>query len=390
MKKILLYGHADSENRGCQAIVESVSTLIKNRMQNNAYIGLTSSLKYKDENKFDNVDEVLIHDYFQIHTLRWAVSKIYMYILKNQKKSLEIMHQRLINNARSYDIALSVGGDNYCYDKPRWLFTLNDMLYKSGIKLVMFGCSVEADKIDDEMKADLAKNSLIVARETMSYDTLKNLRLPSKIILAPDTAFSLERIENEYTKSFSSDKKTIGINISALLENYEKDSGIVFKNYYNLINHILNNSDSNIILIPHVFCSASDDRVITQKIADLFNNNERIKIVEKRDCRELKQIISQCDMFIGGRTHSTIAAYSSCVPTLVLGYSVKSKGIAKDLFGSYDHYVLPTEDMITDDYLLNGFIWLEKNEEKIREHLNKIMPEYISRTNVILDELEKL
>ena len=51
-------------------------------------------------------------------------------------------------------------------------------------------------------------------------------------------------------------------------------------------------------------------------------------------------MISQCRFFIGSRTHSVIAAYSSGVPTLALGYSIKSKGIAQDIFGEYETYAV--------------------------------------------------
>lgn len=50
-------------------------------------------------------------------------------------------------------------------------------------------------------------------------------------------------------------------------------------------------------------------------------------------------------MFIGVRIYVTIAAYSTEVPTLVLGYSVKSRGIAKDIFGSEENYVIPVQDI---------------------------------------------
>lgn len=36
-------------------------------------------------------------------------------------------------------------------------------------------------------------------------------------------------------------------------------------------------------------------------------------------------------MFIAARTHADISAYSMCMPTFALGYTVKSVGIAKDL-----------------------------------------------------------
>ena len=42
---------------------------------------------------------------------------------------------------------------------------------------------------------------------------------------------------------------------------------------------------------------------------------------------ELKYIIGQCDFFIGARMHSGIAAASQFVPTVVLAYSPKARGV---------------------------------------------------------------
>ena len=54
---------------------------------------------------------------------------------------------------------------------------------------------------------------------------------------------------------------------------------------------------------------------------------------------ELKGFIARCRFFVGARTHATIAAYSSCIPTFSVGYSIKAKGIAQDIFGTYKNYV---------------------------------------------------
>lgn len=84
-------------------------------------------------------------------------------------------------------------------------------------------------------------------------------------------------------------------------------------------------------------------------------------------------------MFIGARTHATIAAYSSCVPTLVLGYSVKSRGIAKDLFGTDKNYVISVQGMKDTNLLSEGFLWLLENEKSIKSHLHSMMPDYVNR-----------
>ena len=79
------------------------------------------------------------------------------------------------------------------------------------------------------------------------------------------------------------------------------------------------------------------------------------------------------------QVHATIAAYSSCVPTLVVGYSVKARGIAKDLFGSWENYVLPVQTLEKKEDLTEAFLWLQKQEEAIRSRLTAEMPGYRER-----------
>ena len=55
---------------------------------------------------------------------------------------------------------------------------------------------------------------------------------------------------------------------------------------------------------------------------------------------------------------------------------MKAKGIAKDLFGTYDNYVIPVQDLNQKNNLLNSFLWLEKNTDKIKITLNDKIKEY--------------
>ena len=105
---------------------------------------------------------------------------------------------------------------------------------------------------------------------------------------------------------------------------------------------------------------------------------------------ELKGYIARCRFMIAARTHASIAAYSTCVPTLVVGYSVKAKGIAKDIFGSYENYVLPVQSLSKEDELVNAFNWLYQHEDSIRTHLETMMPEYCERALLIKDEIMNL
>ena len=95
-------------------------------------------------------------------------------------------------------------------------------------------------------------------------------------------------------------------------------------------------------------------------------------------------------MFIGCRTHSTIAAYSTCVPTLVVGYSIKAKGIAKDIFGDYQDHIIDVREFDTDYDLTKKVKSFMEREQEIRKHLQTVMPEYIKKAYIAKDAVEKL
>ena len=172
---------------------------------------------------------------------------------------------------------------------------------------------------------------------------------------------------------------TIGINISPLICNYEKSNGNAIKNYENLIRHIINTTSSQIILVSHVVKDDSNDILVIKDLYNKFKDSNRVIILEDYNCQQLKGFISKCRMFIGARTHATIAAYSTCVPTLVVGYSIKAKGIAKDIFGTYKNYVIPVQSLNNENDLIEAFEWLKNNEGYIRKHLENFMPEYCKK-----------
>ena len=153
---------------------------------------------------------------------------------------------------------------------------------------------------------------------------------------------------------------------------------ILFEAYCRLIEWILENTDMRIALIPHVIWKGNDDRVPLKQLYEKYIESQRITLIEDHSAIELKGYISKCRFFVGARTHATIAAYSSNVPTLVAGYSVKSKGIARDIFGTDVNYVVDTKKLKTDGGLVNAFEWIYKNEESIRAYLTEKMPEYIN------------
>lgn len=117
-----------------------------------------------------------------------------------------------------------------------------------------------------------------------------------------------------------------------------------------------------------------------------YINSDRVILLEDCNAMELKGYISRCRFLIAARTHASIAGYSTGVPTLVVGYSVKAVGIASDLFGTAKNYVLPVNALSRKEELSEAFDWLMKHEENIRNHYSQRLNNYIAGLSLI-DEL---
>lgn len=268
---------------------------------------------------------------------------------------------------------LSIGGDNYCYAGTDILAHYHTALRKKGAKTVLWGCSVDPEYLNAAVKADLAKYDLITARESISYGLLRGIN--PNTYLVPDPAFALQKVELLLPKEFVPGN-TVGINVSPLIIQCESQKGVTMLNYQNLIQYILTQTDMCVALIPHVVEPKNDDNVVLQSLYEQFGGSGRICMIKDCNCMELKGYISRCRFFVGARTHATIAAYSSCVPTLVVGYSTKSKGIARDLFGTEEGYVISVQDLTEERALQKHFKWIYEHEEQIRHQLQRIIPSY--------------
>ena len=229
--------------------------------------------------------------------------------------------------------------------------------------------------------------SIVAARESITYAAVKEVG--ANALLMPDPAFLMKAKACE-VEDFLLQKEVIGINISPMIINNEKNQGAAYANYKALIQHILDNTDAYIALIPHVVWANNDDRIPLKQLYDDFGQNQRLILVDDHTAPELKYIISKCKFFVGARTHATIAAYSTGVPTLVVGYSVKARGIARDLFGTEDGYVLPVQQLRESDELTQAFARLYEKRDAIRAHLNETLPGYIARADEARKALEEL
>lgn len=379
------YLHAGSANHGCEAIVRSSINIL------NDEVTLYSRVPELDTKYgIDEICDLQKDDKIPLKegSFRWIKAYLQTKLTGKIELSMKYQYNSLISSVRNNDIYFSIGGDNYCYPGTEILAAINSNIKKKGAKLVLWGCSVEPSLMDNLAVAnDLKSFDLITARESISYDALKKVN--TNTVLVSDPAFTLPKIDLPLPKGWK-EGKMIGINASPLIIENGKNAKTVYEAYRLLIEYIIKETEYNVALIPHVIAEGNNDYEVLKKLYDEIEFKDRLVLIGDHNCLELKGFISRCSFFIGARTHATIAAYSTCVPTLVLGYSVKSRGIAKDLFGDYQNYVLPVQDMNDSSELLNSFKWIMKHGNDIKNHLKEVMPDYVSKAYLAKDAIEKL
>ncbi len=370
--KALLYPHGGSGNHGCEAIVRSTVRLT------GAEAVLASSDPGQDRcYGLDTCCRIIEAQQAARKGSLPLLAAALKFRFGDEDALDRLAFHPVFEAAETCDVALSIGGDNYCYGEQGFLYLINRVLRKKGVDTILWGCSIEPDTLKDGLLDDIKGYKRITARESLSYEAMKSKGL-KQTELFPDPAFALERKATALPESFV-EGNTVGINISPMAMACETMKGMVFDGVVKFIESILTKTDMSIALIPHVVWPNNDDRIPHGRLFELFENTGRIAKVEDRPAEELKDIIARCRFMVAARTHACIAAYSSQVPTLALGYSLKARGIATDIFGTDKGYVVPVQSPCFPADLTDTFFSLFSKETETRSHLKSFMPDYIGR-----------
>lgn len=374
---ILFYGNGDARNHGCEAIGKSLVKIL--HYDNSTHYQMSyASLNPSAERQY-GLDK-LIHIENLVNPPLKSKIKYLGYWLRQHVKYSDINYYKLIyadflKNISSDKIYASIGGDNYSYGKSDWLYYLNREINHRQGKTILLGCSIAEEIRDIELINDLSLYAAIITRESLTFDALENAGISENVYLVPDPAFQLNTVYKPLPNGWA-EGNTVGINISPMVMGLDKGADMALRNYQRLIEYIINDTDMTVALIPHVVWGHNDDRKPLTQLYETFKATGKIIMITDQTAEELKGYIARCRFMVAARTHASIAAYSSKVPTLVVGYSVKAKGIAKDIFGDYKNYVIPVQALNSENDLTKSFTWLIANENSISAHLEKIIPIY--------------
>ena len=388
-----MFPHSGCYNHGCEAIIRSSVDMLQSI--DDAISIYTTDIENDKRWGLDRLCELIPNTSASVKVSTFR-QKLFALQEKFTGKSrdvyeLEYRNRNFTKNS-STTVALSVGGDNYCYKGMQHVLSEQmKVLDSKKVPCVLWGCSIEEEYLNEKVKEELNKYKIISSRESFTTELLQRIiTKETEIVECSDPAFTLDRQAVSWHDDIMQTNNVIGINVSDLMKHYNAYPQATLNNFYRLIEYLLKETDSYIALIPHVRQKDNDDLLPILDIAKAFNNERILVLSEEYNCMQLKDVIARCRMFIGCRTHSTIAAYSTCVPTLVVGYSIKAKGIAKDIFGDYQDHIIDVREFDTDYDLTKKVKSFMEREQEIRKHLQTVMPEYIKKAYIAKDAVEKL
>lgn len=280
------------------------------------------------------------------------------------------------------DIVVDLGGDTFRDKMGYSLYNIIGILLAVFLKKKTVVFSQSIGPLNKKMwhlaRFCLDRVDLIVIREDVTKNYLRKIGVISSVHLAPDIAFLLkpassERLEEIITKEnlkIDKNRPLIGISPCLTIERIKSDSNSSAL-FADIADYLVDKLDAQIIFIPHVAIPPKlgclDDRSVSEKIYQLANNKNRIKLITGDYApQELKGIIGLCDLFIGARMHSNIASTSMAVPTVAVGWNHKYEGIMRML--GQEKYVCEAETTNFDEMVEKiDDAWSSKDE--IRKEL---------------------
>lgn len=380
-------GNGPYKNRGCEAIVRGSVKILNKYFDENKYIVSTVFADNKEFEKQKSIefDKSIIHTKINVsrnkYDFYWFIEKMRKYYSRSGEKIVFGQLNDYIDNSSA---VLSVGGDNYSldYGVPRLFTSLDDYVMKKKIPIVIWGASVgpftSMPEYEKYILNHLSMLDGIFVRETSTLEYLYEKGIKSNVYLVADPAFLMEPEKPEDFEINVNLNEAIGLNLSPLFSKFlcsgNRKEWVLLA--AKIVDELIHEFKRALFLIPHVE-SESDDWDDYKFLQDVYECSKADKtflnlVPQNLNAAQLKWIISQVYVFAGARTHSTIAALSTGVPTLSLAYSLKATGINKDVYGNCEYCLNPEE--IDVNKIIEKIGLLISNYKYLRNKLNDEIP----------------
>ncbi len=409
MKRFYLSGQTNFGNRGCEALVRSTLQLLKQQFGNEVEVLVPSFRPDLDAPQWPDA---------HLQGARFVRAMPFPFELKVWGRLLRLaprlarsrmpsyrLPADIESDLRSCDALLVIGGDNITLDygltSLAWHLGFAEHAKRMGLPVMVWGASIgpfdKEPQIEQKVADLLRQIACITVRETISLEYLRSIGVDANVSLVADGAFVMapEIVDKTSFWPKSGGSGVLGFNISPLIQKFRppgEPHSVLQNEVSDFLRELLSSSDVGILLLPHVDpldgSSDNSDTHYLRKIKEIIGDESgRLTLApDKLNAAQLKYLLSQCDYFIGARTHATIGALSCQVPTVSIAYSVKARGLNRDLFGD-EQLVLDTS-LVSKVTLLEYFEKIKRRSFDIQRFLSGRIPEWKERATTSARRLD--
>lgn len=402
MKRFYLSGQNNFGNRGCEALVRSTLELLRSEF-GDVEVLVPSYRPDLDAKQWPDAETTGCRFVkampYPTELKVWGRLRRLLPFIKQVYLPDFVLPKDIEADIASCDALLLIGGDNITFDygieSLLWHIRFAQHAQRLGRKMMVWGASIgpfSADPVIEKFTADFLRSAdCVTVRETISEKYLAGIGVEHNVSLVADGAFVMtpQPIDTAAFWPVSSDQEVLGFNISPLIQKFRPDGEprhVLQQEVVGFLKETLENSSTSILLLPHVDpldgnSENSDSHYMREILAMTGSFGGRITLAPNNlNAAQLKYVLSQCTYFMGARTHATIGALSCLVPTVSIAYSVKAKGLNRDLFGNED-LVLETP-LVNKASLSKYYGELKNNREFIVSVLRERIPEWRKRAHI--------
>lgn len=390
--KFFFAGHSTFGNRGCEALVRSTIGLIRERLPDARFVVPSQSAEL-DRRQWPQAEamgvEFVPAPAFPASIKWWNRAVRVLPALEKHLFPTHRLPEPLREALRGCDAMIMSGGDVISLDYGlASLYDWNgyvDNAVALGKPVLLWAASVgpfaKKPHVEAFMGQHLRRYAAISVRESATAAYLAGLGLDA-VELVADPAFTLEPEPFAHEALLpQGGAGVLGFNVSPLIRGYRPTEQARRELDQEIVAFLRQQAggELGVLLIPHVGpldggSGNSDHHYMQGLLREAGLDAARVRLApDHLNAAQLKHLISQCRFFMGARTHATVAAFSTGVPTTSIAYSVKAKGINRDLFGHTD-FVLDTP-AVTRQTLAEHLALLQRDETAIRAFLAGRIPE---------------
>jgi len=276
----------------------------------------------------------------------------------------------LLRKVVKYEFAVDLGGETFT-TYAKWWYAYKHIFTLHILKLlqVPYGVMSQTILLKEGVTRSLGRHVLthaefITTRDLPSYRLMKSFHL-QHVHLFLDVAFSV----SPFIVLPERNSLRIGVNLSPFVASN-------LGSYIVLVVKLVNQG-YEVVLIPHVIYNAKrDDRKVLWSLYQALPLwcKSHVGVLLLDDFEYIQGMIHSCNVMISSRMHLAIYSLSIGIPTILLGYSHKSRYLQEQIG---DHLFLVAKD---DPEL----------PHKIVEHIHMIKKHYDSFVDQLRKDIKKI